>query len=138
MIEQTFCIVKPDVVGKFQGFHLLADIEDLDFTVIDLLKAKWSILQARAFYAEHEGKDFFERQIEFMSSGPLIMAILEGEDAVLRFRRAIGATDPLKAEFGTLRGMYGSVLPQNAVHGSDSPESAAREIGLFKSWYRLA
>ncbi len=131
MAERTFSIIKPDAVGR----NLIGDIyhrfENAGLCIIAAKMLHLSREQAEGFYAEHKGKPFYDPLIKFMTSGPIMVQVLEGDDAVRRHREIIGSTDPKKVQAGTIRADYASSVQQNAVHGSDSVESAEREIAYF-------
>ena len=131
MIERTLSMIKPDAVQDKHIGDILQKFEQAGLTIAGLKMMHLTRGRAEAFYAEHKGKDFFERLICFMTAGPMCALILEGEEAIARNRAIMGATDPNKAEAGTLRALYADNVTINAVHGSDSPKSAAREIGFF-------
>lgn len=129
-MEFTFAIIKPDAVERGHH-HAILDFMSKNFEITDMVMTKWNVGLAQTFYAEHLGKPFFGDLVTFMSSGPLICAVLVGPDAVSRWRFLIGETNPEKAAPGTMRSLYGRrgwPVMYNAVHGSDSIESAAREI----------
>lgn len=130
-MEKTLFIIKPDAVSKRKIGKIISIIEK---NSIDILAMKMVYLtrdKAEEFYNEHKGKDFFERLIDFMTSGPIVVMALGGENIVLRVREIIGDTDPKKAKDGTIRRMFGEDLPRNAVHASDSLSSAERELRFF-------
>lgn len=130
-MEHTLLIIKPDCFEKKCIGNILSIIESEGFSILEMRLKRLAREEAEAFYAEHKGKGFFESLIEFMTSGPCIPAVLERENAIAHLRSIIGATDCTKAAPGTIRKLYGSPGTRNAVHASDSPESAAREINLF-------
>jgi nucleoside-diphosphate kinase len=130
-IEQTLSIIKPDAVQHNQIGEILEYFENAGLRVVGSKMVKLTPEQARAFYAVHKDKAFFNDLIAFMTSGPVIVQVLEGEDAVAINRQVMGATDPLKASPGTIRADFGTDVQRNAVHGSDSPENAKKEIGFF-------
>lgn len=130
----TFTMIKPSAFEAGYSGNILAKIEEAGYKIIALKKVSLSKEQAGSFYEMHQGKSFFGELTNFMSSGPVIAAILEKDNAVEEFRKFIGATDPAKAEEGTIRKLYGKSLSENAVHGSDSDESAKREAGFFFSF----
>ena len=136
-VERTLCIIKPDAVERGLVGTILARIQEEGFRLVGLRMLHLSPREAAGFYEVHRGKPFFEGLVDFMSSGPAVVAVLEGEDAIRRYRRLMGATDPSKAEPGTLRALYASSVQRNAVHGSDAPETAAREIAYFFSSLEL-
>ncbi|HEV8609594.1 MAG TPA: nucleoside-diphosphate kinase [Thermoanaerobaculia bacterium] len=133
MTERTLTIFKPDTVGAGHSGALLARLEEEGFRVIGLKRMRLTPEQARAFYAVHRERPFFEGLVRFMTEGPVVAAALERENAVAHLRATMGATDSKKAEPGTLRQLYGTDIERNAIHGSDSPENAAREIAFFFS-----
>ncbi len=129
--ERTFSIIKPDAMEKNKAGAILAKFQEEGFTVVALKQLHMSRAVAEGFYAEHKGRGFFDELVTFMSRGPVIVSCLEREDAIAKYREVIGATDPAKAAEGTVRKLYGANVGENAVHGSDKPESAAREIAYF-------
>ena len=131
MIERTLCVVKPNAVAAGKIGAIVSRFEDAGLTIVELRKDALTRDQAEAFYAEHKGKAFFARLIEFMTSGPVVAMVLEGEDAVSRSREIMGATNPAEARPGTIRAMYAANMTENAVHGSDSTASAVREIAFY-------
>ena len=130
-MEQTLSIIKPDAVSRGNTGKILARIEAEALSVKAMKMIYLTKNQAEEFYAVHEGKPFFESLTDFMSSGPTVVLLLEGEDAISRYRVLMGATNPADAEPGTLRAEFASNVEQNAVHGSDTPETAAIEIQYF-------
>ena len=135
-LEQTLSIIKPDAVANnyIGGIYKLFDDNQLIIIAAKLMQL--SDQQAREFYAEHDGRHFFEPLIEFMTSGPVMVQVLAGDDAISRYRQLMGATDPAQAEPGTIRRLFAKADPdskvqKNAVHGSDSQQTAAREIAFF-------
>lgn len=136
MTQRTLCIIKPDAVQAANVGNILADIEK-EFKVVGLKKLQLSRAQAAAFYAVHAERPFYGELVDFMTSGPVVVACLEGEDAIVRYRNLMGATNPEKAEAGTLRKKYAQSIQNNAVHGSDAPETAAVEIPFFFSSIEL-
>ena len=131
MSERTFAIIKPDAVHARKAGRILARIEDAGFTVRALRLAHLTQKEAEGFYAVHRARPFFGSLTAFMSSGPCILMVLEAEDAIKKWRTLMGATDPAKADAGTLRKEFGASIENNATHGSDAPETAAFEIGYF-------
>ena len=129
----TFSIIKPNAVRTGITGPILAMINENGFEIEAMRMVKLTVQQAESFYAVHRGKSFFEGLIEFMTSGPVVVMILRHEDAVDQFRKLIGATDPAKAEPGTIRRTFAVSVQMNAVHGSDSPENAMRESNFFFS-----
>ncbi len=130
-IERTFSMVKPNAVAKNVIGAIYSRFESTGLTIVASKMVHLTYEQASGFYAEHEGKPFFKGLVEFMTSGPIMLQVLEGEDAVRRNRELMGATNPDNALAGTLRADYADSLTENAVHGSDAVESAAREIAYF-------
>ncbi len=131
MKEQTLAIIKPDGVARKLIGAVISKMETQGLTIKAMKLIRMTKEQAKGFYKVHEGKPFFESLTDFMSSGPCVVMVLEGEDAISRYRKLMGATDYRKAEPGTIRREYATDIEKNVVHGSDSPESAAFEIGYF-------
>ena len=129
----TFSIIKPDAVRTGKTGPILAMINEGGFEIAAMRMVKITLAQAESFYAVHKGKPFFDGLIEFMISGPVVVMILKHENAVEQFRNLIGATDPAKAEPGTIRRTFAVSVQMNAVHGSDSVENAIREADFFFS-----
>lgn len=137
-MEYTLAVIKPDAVRHHYMGAILTGMDD-DFQIHSLSYRTWMPLFARQFYAEHSGQIFFEDLVKFMCSGPSCAVVLTGPDAVQRWRQAMGATDPAKANPLSIRGRYGSLegpIMWNAVHGSDSVESAGREIRLCRAEWK--
>lgn len=132
-IERTFSIVKPDAVAKNIIGKIYSRFESNGLSIVACKMLQLSSEQAEGFYAEHKGRPFFPALIEFMTSGPVTVQVLEGESAIAKNRELMGATNPKEAEAGTIRADFAESIDANAVHGSDSPESAAREIAYFFS-----
>ncbi len=130
-IERTLSIIKPDAVAKNVIGDIISRFERAGLTVVAAKMARLSEQQAGGFYAEHEGKGFFADLITFMTSGPVVVQVLEGENAIETNRALMGATNPEGADVGTIRADFADTIDANAVHGSDSVESAAREINYF-------
>jgi nucleoside-diphosphate kinase len=130
-MERTLSIVKPDGVGKNLIGEVIKRFESNGLKVAGLKMIYMNKRQAEGFYGVHRGKPFFESLTTFMSSGPAVVMVLEGEGVIPKVRGLMGATDPKKAEEGTLRRQYAGGIEQNIVHGSDAPETAAYEIGYF-------
>jgi nucleoside-diphosphate kinase len=130
-MERTFAIIKPDAVQRHVAGKILARIEAAGFTVKALRLQHLTKREAEGFYAVHRERPFFSELTEFMASGPCILLALEAPDAVKKWRDTMGATDPAKAEPGTLRKEFGESIGRNATHGSDAPETAAFELGYF-------
>jgi nucleoside-diphosphate kinase len=131
MSNRTFTIVKPDSVRKGNFGKIISRIEDEGFRVLGLKKVSLSRAQAEGFYAVHSERPFYNSLVEYMTSGPVFVAALEREGAVAHLRKVMGATDPAKADAGTIRKDFGESIEQNAIHGSDSDENAAIEIAFF-------
>jgi len=132
-MERTLVMVKPDAVTRNQVGEVLRRFEAAGLRIRALKMVRLDRRGAEGFYQVHRGRPFFESLTRFMSSGPIVAMVLEGEDAIARVRKLMGATDPAKAEAGTIRKDLASSIEQNAVHGSDSPGSAAYEIPYFFS-----
>jgi nucleoside-diphosphate kinase len=130
-MERTFAIIKPDAVKKRVAGQILARIEQAGFTVRGMRMIHMTKKEAEGFYYEHQARPFFGGLTDFMSSGPCIVMCLEADGAIKKWRDLMGATDPAKAEPGTLRKEFGASIDNNAAHGSDAPETAAFEIGYF-------
>jgi nucleoside-diphosphate kinase len=131
MTERTFAIIKPDAVKARKAGQILSRIEAAGFTVRGLRLTHLSKKEAEGFYAVHQARPFFASLTDFMSSGPCIVMALEAPDAIKKWRTLMGATDPAKADAGTLRKDFGQSIEFNATHGSDAPETAAFELGYF-------
>ncbi len=129
--ERTFAIIKPDAVKARTAGRILARIEEAGFIVKGLRLTHLSKREAEGFYAVHRERPFFGSLTDFMSSGPCIVMALEAPDAIRKWRSLMGATDPAKADAGTLRKEFGTSIEFNATHGSDAPETAAFELGYF-------
>lgn len=130
-MERTFAIIKPDAVERRMAGKILARIEEAGFTVRGMRMQHLSKREAEGFYAVHRERPFFGGLTDFMSSGPCVLLALEAPDAIRKWRTLMGATDPAKADAGTLRKDFGSSIERNATHGSDAPETAAFELGYF-------
>jgi nucleoside-diphosphate kinase len=130
-MERTFAIIKPDAVERKLVGKILARIEEAGFTVRAMRLHHLTKREAEGFYAVHRERPFFGGLTDFMSSGPCVMMALEAPDAIKKWRALMGATDPGKADAGTLRKDFGSSIERNATHGSDAPETAAFELGYF-------
>lgn len=129
-MNRTLAIIKPDVVEKKKIGEVISMLEK-HFEIVEMKMIRLSRERAIEFYKEHNGKEFFDRLIDFMTSGPVVVLVVEGENAVKRLREVVGDTDPKKSKLGTIRNLYGEELPRNAMHASDSEESAIREINFF-------
>ena len=130
-IERTLSIIKPDAVAKNVIGQIYARFEAAGLKVIAARMAQLSVTEAEAFYAVHNGRPFFKDLVAFMVSGPVMIQALEGENAVLKHRDLMGATDPKKAAAGTIRADFADSIDANAVHGSDAVETAATEMAFF-------
>jgi nucleoside-diphosphate kinase len=135
--QKTLCIIKPDVVAARKQGAVLQLVLDAGFEVVALRQTSLSREVAEAFYAVHRERGFFGELVDFMTSGPVVVAALEAEDAVQRYRTLLGATDPKKADPGTIRALFGAGIEKNAAHGSDSPENGERETAFFFPGYEL-
>ena len=133
MLEQTLSIIKPDAVNRNLDDKIKSFYEKKNLKILKNKKIQITKDEAAEFYKIHQTKPFYENLCNYLSSGPIIVMILEGENAVLKNREIIGATDPSKANIGTLRQMYGISIDKNSVHGSDSSENAKAEIEFFFS-----
>jgi nucleoside-diphosphate kinase len=136
-MERTLVIAKPDAVRKNVVGKIISRLEDEGFKLVALKKIKLTKEQAGQFYIVHKDRPFYGELCDFMSSGPIVPMVWEGENVIARVREIMGATDPSKAAEGTLRKLYGTNVGENAVHGSDSPESAVYEIPFFFSGIEL-
>ena len=131
MIEQTLSIVKPDAVERNLENRIKSFFKEKNLKILKNKKVHITKEEAAEFYKVHQTKPFYKNLCNYLSSGPIVVMVLEGEGAVFKNRQIMGATDPLKAEEGTLRKMYGLSIDKNSVHGSDSAESAETEIDFF-------
>jgi len=131
MKERTLCIVKPDAMRKRVAGRILAMIEERGLVPVAARILTLVPGDAERFYAVHRERKFFPDLVRFMSSGPVLVAVLEGDEAIARWRDLMGPTDATKAPKGTIRGEFGTDVEKNAVHGSDAPETARAEIGFF-------
>jgi nucleoside-diphosphate kinase len=130
-MERTLILIKPDAFARGLTGEIIARFERKGLRLVAMNLMTMSRDLAARHYAEHEGKGFYEELVTFITSGPLVAMVLEGEQAVVAARQVIGATDPLQANTGSIRGDFAIEVGQNMVHGSDSPNSAAREVALF-------
>ena len=130
-MERTLILVKPDAFARNLTGEILARFERKGLRIIAMRLMTMDMAMAEQHYAEHVGKGFYEELVSFITSGPLVALVLEGEAAVTAARQVIGATNPLEATTGSIRGDYAIAVGQNMVHGSDSPESSQREVALF-------
>jgi nucleoside-diphosphate kinase len=131
MIERTLAIIKPDAVQKRLAGRITQRIEDAGFQIRAMRRVHLTTGEAEGFYAVHRERPFFASLTTFMSSGPSVVMVLEAPDAIRKWRTLMGATDPAKADAGTLRKEFAESIERNATHGSDAPETAAYEIGYF-------
>jgi len=129
-IERTFSIIKPDATKRNLTGEVNAVIEKAGLRIVAQKRVKWTKAQAQEFYAEHKERPFFKDLVAFMTSEPIVLQVLEGEDAVAKYREIMGATDPAAAKRGSIRKRFALSKGENSVHGSDSPKSASREIKL--------
>ncbi|HVA63130.1 MAG TPA: nucleoside-diphosphate kinase [Terriglobales bacterium] len=130
-MERTLTIVKPDGVAAGLTGAILAHLEKADFRILGLRRLQLSRGQAEGFYAVHRERGFYQDLVRFMTEGPVVVAALERDNAVAELRRHMGATDPAKAEAGTLRKLYAQSIERNVIHGSDAAETARQEIAYF-------
>jgi nucleoside-diphosphate kinase len=137
-IERTFSIIKPDAVKKNAIGGVIAKLEEGGLRVVAARTVRLSTEQAQAFYAVHKERGFYNDLVKFMTEGPVVVQVLEGENAIARNREIMGATNPEKADAGTIRKLFGTNIERNAAHGSDGPETAAQEIAFFFSGAELA
>lgn len=135
--ERTLAIVKPDAMEANKAGAIIARIQEEGFTVCGMKQIHLTLAQAEGFYDVHRERPFFGELTQFMSRGPVVVLALEAEGAIAKWRDVIGATDPSKAADGTIRKLYGKDVGENAVHGSDATETAAREIGYFFPGYEV-
>jgi nucleoside-diphosphate kinase len=132
-IERTFSIIKPDATARNLTGAINAMIERTGLRIIAQKRTRISRGQAEIFYAVHRERPFFRELVEFMTSGPVVVQVLEGENAIARYREIMGATDPAKAAPGTIRKVHAKSIGENSVHGSDTPDAAQQEIAQFFS-----
>jgi nucleoside-diphosphate kinase len=132
-IERTFSIIKPDAVARNLTGAINAMIEAAGLRIIAQKRTRITREQAETFYAVHRERPFFRELVDFMISGPVVVQVLEGEDAIAKYRDIMGATDPAKAAAGTIRKVHAKSIGENSVHGSDAPATAAQEIVQFFS-----
>jgi nucleoside-diphosphate kinase len=132
-IERTFSIIKPDAVARNLTGAINALIEQTGLRIVGQRRTRITREQAETFYAVHRERPFFRELVDFMISGPVVVQVLEGENAIAKYRDIMGATDPAKAAAGTIRKVHAKSIGENSVHGSDAPETAAKEIAQFFS-----
>jgi nucleoside-diphosphate kinase len=137
LAQRTFSIIKPDAVKSGYTGAILAEIDKGGFKIVSIRKQSISKKEAEGFYAVHAAKGFFDSLTTFMSSGPLVLLVLEKENAIADLRKLMGATNPANADEGTIRKKFAESLEHNAIHGSDAPETAAFEIGYWFAGYEL-
>jgi nucleoside-diphosphate kinase len=130
-VERTFSMIKPDATGRNLTGKINTKLEDAGLRIVAQKRVWMSRKQAEAFYAVHKGRPFFDELCEFMSSGPTVVQVLEGENAIAKNREVMGATDPAKADAGTIRKEFARSIGENSVHGSDAPETAKDEIAFW-------
>ncbi|MBO4312934.1 MAG: nucleoside-diphosphate kinase [Desulfovibrio sp.] len=130
-MERTFSIIKPDAVARNLQGEILAMIQAAGLKIVAMKQLRMTRAQAEGFYAVHKERPFFGSLTEYMASGPVVCSILEGDDAIRRYREIMGATNPANAAEGTIRKKYAQSIEANSVHGSDAPETAAFEMGYF-------
>ncbi len=131
MSERTLVLIKPDGVARGLVGEVLGRIERKGFTIVAMEMRTLTVEIAEEHYGEHKGKGFFGDLVEFITSSPLVAAVIEGPDAIVQWRSMMGATNPVNAPLGTIRGDLATEMQNNVTHGSDSPEASAREIALF-------
>ncbi len=129
-VERTLSIIKPDATERNLTGAIIAKLEEAGLRVVAQKRVRWSVEQARTFYEVHKERPFYDDLVAFMTSGPIVLQVLEGENAVAKNREVMGATDPAKAASGTIRKEFAENIERNSVHGSDSPENAAAEIAM--------
>lgn len=137
MLQRTLSIIKPDAVRTGAAGAILTEIDKAGFRIVAIKKESISKREAEGFYAVHRGKPFFDGLTTFMSSGPLVLMVLEKDNAIADLRKLMGATNPANAEEGTIRKRFASSIQENAIHGSDAEETAAFEIGYWFAGYEL-
>ncbi len=130
-LEQTLSIIKPDAVGQNQIGNIIEYFEREGLNVVAAKMMHLTEDQAKKFYAVHKDRPFYGELVQFMTSGPVLVMVLEGESAIAKNRKIMGATDPAKADAGTIRADFATSIERNAVHGSDTPQTAKTEIGFF-------
>ncbi len=136
-LQRTLSIIKPDAMEARNAGAIIARLLEEGFDIKGMRQLHLSRAEAEGFYAVHRGRPFYDDLVTFMSRGPIIVMALEAEEAIVKYREVIGATDPAKAADGTIRKLYGKDVGENAVHGSDAPETAAIEIGYFFPGYEV-
>ena len=137
MAQRTFSIIKPDAVRKGNTGAILAEIEKAGFQILAIKRLSISKEQAKGFYAVHSARPFFDPLTTFMSSGPIVLMVLEKDNAIADLRKLMGATNPANADEGTIRKKFAGSIQENAIHGSDAEDTAAFEIGYWFAGYEL-
>jgi len=137
-MEKTLCIIKPEAVKKNVQGHIIQKVLDAGFQILGMRMRQLTEAQAKAFYAVHKERPFYKDLVEFMTSGPVVTIALQKENAIADYRKLIGATDPAKADEGTVRKLFANNVQENAVHGSDSVENGKIEVAFFFSEAELA
>ena len=130
-IERTYAMVKPDGVKRGLVGEVVSRLEQKGFRIVGMKLMQIPRETAEKHYGEHQGKPFFEGLVSFITSGPVVAMVVEGENAILEWRKMMGATNPKDAALGTIRGDFATTIDENVAHGSDAPETAEREIGIF-------
>ncbi|MCZ6570713.1 MAG: nucleoside-diphosphate kinase [Deltaproteobacteria bacterium] len=130
-MERTLSIIKPEVVARNQIGAILQHVEQTGLRIVATRMLQLDRRQAEGFYDVHRERPFFQSLVQFMTSGPVVVSVLEGDDAIARYRKLMGATDPEQADAGTLRKLFGTNVEHNAVHGSDAPDTARTEVAYF-------
>lgn len=136
-VERTLSIIKPDAVEQNHIGHIVAMIEQAGLKILGMRMLHLTRAQAEGFYSVHRERPFFGELVEFMTRGPVVVSALEGDDAVARYRKLMGSTNPAEADDGTIRKLYGTDVGENACHGSDSVENGKIEVGYFFPEYLL-
>lgn len=131
VVERTLSIIKPEVVARNQIGAILQHVEQTGLRIVAMRMLQLDRRQAEGFYDVHRERPFFQSLVQFMTSGPVVVSVLEGDDAIARYRKLMGATDPEQADAGTLRKLFGTNVEHNAVHGSDAPDTARTEVAYF-------
>src|SRR5258706_16003612 len=137
-LQRTLSIIKPDAVEKHKVGAIIERLEAEGFKIVPMKRLHLTLAEARGFYAVHRERPFFKDLTTFMSRGPIVVMVLEREGAIQKYRDVIGATDPAKATAGTLRKLFGTDVGENALHGSDSPETAQMEVSYFFAGYEVS
>jgi nucleoside-diphosphate kinase len=137
-LQRTLSIIKPDAVEKQKIGAIIERLESEGFKILAMKRLHLTLAEAKGFYAVHRERPFFKDLTTFMSRGPIVVMVLEREDAIQKYREVIGATDPAKAAPGTLRKQFGTDVGENALHGSDAPETAQTEVSYFFAGYEVS